>query len=234
MSDHKYIIIEKQILHAIEEGKLKAGEQLPTEAELSRKFGFSRMTVNKALTHLAGQGFIMRIRGKGIFVRTNAVSRTIASDILSGHPFFSLSRKLLSYELVSPDHLSGNACYLQNKSIENIHHFKYLYLNENKPVATVSAYLFFDFFPEISVQAPNEAYYAFQKLCISDMRLQRKVSISAHIPSSEQKQALQLQNSAILKICVKSLFNGDEENCPVEYSEIIMNGDTFLYEFLVI
>ena len=53
MEEKKYKIVEDYIIKNIKEKNFKAGEQIPTEDELCRKFGFSRMTVNKALNHLS-------------------------------------------------------------------------------------------------------------------------------------------------------------------------------------
>lgn len=230
MSDHKYLIIEKYILHAIAEGNLKAGEQLPTETELSRRFGFSRMTVNKALTHLTEKGIIMRVRGRGSFVRSKTITGSITPDLFGWRCFGSLSNKLLSYELLSPENISGNAACLLDGNVTGIHHFIYLYFDESRPVAATSAYFRFDCLPETAGKAPDEAYSVYQKLVSSDTKLQRCASISAQIPSPEQKQLLQLHHSAVMKICMKVFSQDRGKDCPVEYTEIILSGDVFRYD----
>jgi GntR family transcriptional regulator len=58
------------VLHdEIERGALAAGQPLPTELELCEQFGVSRITVRRALTDLADQGYITRRQGVGSFVR---------------------------------------------------------------------------------------------------------------------------------------------------------------------
>lgn len=54
----------------MDSGELKAGDQLPTEAEISRQFGVSRITSKRALTELENANLISRIQGKGSFVNT--------------------------------------------------------------------------------------------------------------------------------------------------------------------
>ena len=49
-------------------GNLPDGARFATEAELCAEFGVSRMTVNKILTSLAGEGLLKRYPRKGTFV----------------------------------------------------------------------------------------------------------------------------------------------------------------------
>lgn len=56
------------------EGRLKPGDRLPTEAELSRIHEVSRITVRQALDVLRQRGLIERFSGRGSFVTTPADS----------------------------------------------------------------------------------------------------------------------------------------------------------------
>ena len=56
------------IMKDIKTGRLKEGDKLPTEMELSKEFGVSRPTVRNALLRLANQGYLVRVRGNGTFV----------------------------------------------------------------------------------------------------------------------------------------------------------------------
>ena len=62
--------IEGQIKTAIIEGKLKPGERLPAERELTKLLGVSRISVREALKGLQGLGFVEIRRGGGCFVRS--------------------------------------------------------------------------------------------------------------------------------------------------------------------
>jgi GntR family transcriptional regulator, histidine utilization repressor len=54
------------------------GEQMPSETELVRRFGFSRMTINRAVRELQTAGLVNRVRGAGTFVaRLHRVSSTL-------------------------------------------------------------------------------------------------------------------------------------------------------------
>ena len=63
-----YEDIVKQIRHLIEKGKLKRGDQLPTERELSETFKVSRSTVREAIFSLETMKLVERRQGDGTYV----------------------------------------------------------------------------------------------------------------------------------------------------------------------
>lgn len=58
----------------IESGELKPGDKLPTEEELAARFAVSLTTTRKALTDLAREGIICRIKKKGTFVTSTILA----------------------------------------------------------------------------------------------------------------------------------------------------------------
>lgn len=64
----KYIQIKEAIRKEIEEGILREGQQLASEATLIVRFGASKMTVIRALQELVQEGFLSRVQGKGTYV----------------------------------------------------------------------------------------------------------------------------------------------------------------------
>jgi DNA-binding LacI/PurR family transcriptional regulator len=70
----KHRAITQHLLEAISSGKYKAGERLPSEAQLVQQFKVSRPTVGRALRDLLTEGFIERRAGSGTYVRNPAKS----------------------------------------------------------------------------------------------------------------------------------------------------------------
>lgn len=58
------------LLASIESGQLKPGDRLPSEAELGKLFGASRITIAKAVLDLQGMGLVTRRPGAGTHVTT--------------------------------------------------------------------------------------------------------------------------------------------------------------------
>jgi len=57
-------MLHREILN----GGLRPGDRVPSENELSEKYGLSRMTARKAVSLLAEKGLVSREKGKGTFV----------------------------------------------------------------------------------------------------------------------------------------------------------------------
>jgi GntR family transcriptional regulator len=67
----RYFLIESFLKNKILSGSLEPGQRLPTEQEMTAQFGFSRITIRSALSHLESEGLIVKRRAKGTFVAEN-------------------------------------------------------------------------------------------------------------------------------------------------------------------
>jgi GntR family transcriptional regulator, arabinose operon transcriptional repressor len=68
MPTHKYREILEKLQSEISSGRYKPGKRLPSEAELVRRFGTSRMTVFRAMHELQALGLVTRRVGSGTYV----------------------------------------------------------------------------------------------------------------------------------------------------------------------
>ena len=68
----------KQVLQdGIERGMYKPGDRLPSELELIRQYGISRITVRQALAELEAEGLIVRRHGKGTYVAERRIEQEL-------------------------------------------------------------------------------------------------------------------------------------------------------------
>lgn len=63
-----YVQLTRILGDLILSGKLRPGERIPSENELSTSFSLSRMTVRKAISELVRRGVLRSEKGKGTFV----------------------------------------------------------------------------------------------------------------------------------------------------------------------
>lgn len=75
-----YRQIAQQLRAAIVEGRLPAGERLPSESSLMDHYGVARMTVRQALGELKAEGLVVAEHGRGVFVRSSPRVRRLASE----------------------------------------------------------------------------------------------------------------------------------------------------------
>jgi DNA-binding GntR family transcriptional regulator len=65
-----YETLKSQILN----GSYPTGARIPPETELTKRFGASRMTVNRAIKELQMAGYVRRTRGSGTYVLSRQVT----------------------------------------------------------------------------------------------------------------------------------------------------------------
>ncbi len=62
-----YAQVKQSLKAGLEAGRWRAGQLMPSEAELVAQFGVSRMTVHRALRELQSEGMVDRVQGVGTF-----------------------------------------------------------------------------------------------------------------------------------------------------------------------
>ena len=67
-SPPKHRQVYEALSREIQSGRLKRGDRLPSEAELVRTFGASRITVGRAVRDLQSRGLVERRAGSGTYV----------------------------------------------------------------------------------------------------------------------------------------------------------------------
>ncbi|MCC7084911.1 MAG: GntR family transcriptional regulator [Pirellulales bacterium] len=89
----KFEQIKRRIIADIESGVLSPGARIASETELMQRHDVARMTVQRSLNEMADEGYLVRIKGKGTFVR---VPHHGAQD-----------KKLAAFALVIPELRDG-------------------------------------------------------------------------------------------------------------------------------
>ncbi|HEX7324440.1 MAG TPA: histidine utilization repressor [Rhodanobacteraceae bacterium] len=64
----RYEVIRDAVLRKITSGVYRRDDRIPTEAELCRRYGVSRMTANRAILELVHRNYLYRVPGAGTFV----------------------------------------------------------------------------------------------------------------------------------------------------------------------
>src|SRR5260370_19037554 len=73
----RYYQLKEIIRERIRSGEWKRGELIPSERELSEKYGISRMTARQAIRELVNEGLFYREQGKGNFVSQRKITQQL-------------------------------------------------------------------------------------------------------------------------------------------------------------
>jgi GntR family transcriptional regulator of arabinose operon len=71
-----HVQLYNQIKHLILSGQWEPGIKLPSELELQKQLGISRSTIRQALKSIESEGLIVRVTGRGSFVRSHFLEKT--------------------------------------------------------------------------------------------------------------------------------------------------------------
>lgn len=86
--DFIYQPLKKNLIRQIEAGRLKRGDCILSEKRLVQRYGISNKSVRKAIKELVEEGYMLAIRGKGVFVvedykKKNAVNADTIGVVVS-------------------------------------------------------------------------------------------------------------------------------------------------------
>lgn len=104
-----YARLKRHVRSRVESGEWPPDHRVPSENELVKSLGVSRMTANRALRELATEGLVTRIRGKGSFVAARKRSSqfqsvpNIADEIRARGGAHGASVLLLQSEACGPE-----------------------------------------------------------------------------------------------------------------------------------
>lgn len=72
--------VADQLARRIDSGELSPAQRLPTEQQLSERFGVSRNVVREAVSRLKSMGLLVSRQGAGVFVAPRGQARALAFD----------------------------------------------------------------------------------------------------------------------------------------------------------
>jgi GntR family transcriptional regulator len=223
-----YAQIQTQLLGMIHSGQLKPGDTLPSEEELSRVYGVSRMTARQALQSLKNQGLAARHKGLGTFVTQPKVEKDIAH--LSG---FTAEMQALgmtpSSQLLAAEVLPATveeAASLAIKPGAAIFRLRRLRLADALPVAIEECTLSLDRFPGIDrIDFVHESLYRTLRERYAIRFALADEVLEAQPAGRTEAHLLDLPPHSSLLVISRVLWA--EEDQPVELARSLYRGDRY-------
>ncbi|AYW46102.1 GntR family transcriptional regulator [Tetragenococcus koreensis] len=220
-------ILKKQI-----ESNMIPHEKLPSERELEKKYGISRITVRLALQELETEGYIYRQHGKGTFVSDLSKS---AADLAGAYSFTEQMKKLgrnpetivLSFKQIEATKKVARA--LNVPLGESIFELKRLRSADKEPLMVETSFLPVKPFLSLTKeQMENKPLYDIfsedfgQKIRLADEEFY------ASIASNEDAEILKVAIGAPVLHLVRTTYNMKNE--VIEYTLSVARADQFHYK----
>lgn len=161
----KYQLIESYLIDRITSNELSPGDPLPTEAELSKQFSCSRVTVRQALSNLTFDGFIVKKQGSGSYVKVN-VNNSKSPEVKSFTEDMIEAGKIPSSRVVSFNVVKAGkqiAEFLQIKPDDLVYYIERTRYGNDEPIMFEKTFMSVDKFPDISVSVFQHSKYQFIK-----------------------------------------------------------------------
>jgi len=226
-----YIQIKDIILDEIRSGKLKPEQQILSESNLAELYGVNRLTARSAITQLVNEGFLVRIHGRGTFVKRPIVesSSSYINNFLQDmmDKGYSVKTELLSGTLLpAPSQIQSELslqpgehifCLRRRRSVN----FEYLVVLETYLPATLCPDL-------LSKDLEGRSLY---EILRTDYKLEldtAQESLEARIADSLVAGELSQEIGAPILFSIRrtSLSNGS----PIEFTNSWYRGDRYSFE----
>ena len=214
------------------ENELSPGDALPSERELSERYGLSRTTVRLAMAELENMGLIVRRHGKGTFV---AEAHGEPADLMGGYSFTEQMRSMgrvprtetLKFEIVdAPKHVAE---HLGMHLGEKVYRIRRLRIADDIPMMLERTYLPVSQFVGLTLEdLERKPLYEIIEKDYHEVIKVADEEFRASLARLEEARLLGIQEgSPVLKL-VRTTY--DEKNLVIEYTHSVARADQFKYK----
>ena len=239
-----YKQIADHLRAAIAQGRLREGDQLPSEAQMMTHYGVARMTARNALRLLQDEGLITAEHGRGVYVRARPPVRRLASDRFAqrhrkeGKAAFDIEAEqhgvtpqvdqLTVTEATAPPEVADRLKVSENSPVL-VRNRRYLL--DGRPVETAISYVPADLARGTPIADPNPGpggIYA--RLEEQGNTLERFTEeVSARMPTPEEVRRLALPPGVPVFRLVRTAY--DIDGRAVEVCDTIMSAEAYVLNY---
>lgn len=220
-----YVQLTNILRKQISEGLFRPGDQLPSEAQLCRRYGVSPMTVRRSINLLVDQDVVSTAQGRGTFVKVLELSAA-SFDLQELHKLFNQGAgthiRLLDVGIVPAD--AATALKLNINVGENTIYIRRLLSKDQEPIFYHREHLIYD--PKLPIVEAEMDVTSLQGLFanVDNALLKRgELTVKATLMTEEEAKILQtLLPSAAF--CLEHIFC-DFDDRPISAGWFIFRAD---------
>jgi GntR family transcriptional regulator len=227
----KYYKISQEIISRILSGELKPGMRIPSENEIISIYQVSNTTARKILQEIENAGWVMRVKGKGTFVHTRNVQRSVTrilgftkNMLESG---YSPSTRLLDAGIVRTGYESyvNGRRYRMKGPVYRIHRLRFA---DDIPMMLERRYISLTFCPDIEKQNFESSLYdIYEKIYGIKLTEVNQMLSTMIITDTGTKMLFRTENSIPAFLVEGVTFCGKEMILEMERS--IYRGDKYRF-----
>ncbi|NEQ54319.1 MAG: phosphonate metabolism transcriptional regulator PhnF [Leptolyngbya sp. SIO3F4] len=220
-----YLQIADELRRNIEESVFNVGDQLPTELELSKRFGVHRHTLRRAVDVLRQEGIVDVERGRGTFVVAPIAlpigKRVRFNEALKAQSLAPTREVLRIVDIKADPKLAQK---LEIDLGASVILLERLYLVDELPIDVSSSHFPGQRFPELITHC--ETYNSISQMLLKEYKcdhIRRSTRISARMARPRDARLLKMPaNSPIL---LSESINVDQNGTVIEYGVTRFRGD---------
>lgn len=227
-----YVQLTTALRGKIERGEWKPDQRIPSENELNRMYGISRMTARQVLAQLVHEELLFRVQGKGTFVAHPKIGATSPTYLGIREQLermgYATTATVLSSEAAPAD--VRVAAHLAISPDELVYRLRRVRLVDGEPISLNTSFVPVRLAPELAVDD-----LVHRQLCeiLQDryhLRMSRVTeSLESTLPSPEEAKLLRIRRTTPLLLLRQEI--SDASGQRFEYSRILFRGDKIRLEF---
>ncbi len=227
-----YMQLASVLRGQIERGEWQPGQKIPSENELNRMYGISRMTARQVLAQLVSEDLLFRVQGKGTFVaRPKIATRALAYMGIRQQlerMGISTTTRVLSTEVLPADTVVAAALRVRRGTL--VHEIRRLRLAEDEPISLHTSYV-----PRhLAAGLAGEDLVNLQLCQILEegyeLRMTKvKEALEATMASAAEAKLLRVRRTMPLLLLRQEIADPSERH--FEFSRILFRGDKIRIEF---
>ncbi len=218
--------IATTLIDEIGQGRYAPGDKLPTEAELSRRFGVNRHTVRRALGHLGEEELVHARRGAGVFVAGRPTDYPMGKRVRF-HQNLAAAGRMPAKDILSLETRAADPAEMDALALEpgaQVHAYEGLSLADTQPIALFRSVFPAARFPDLlpALEEDRSVTKSLARFGVADYT-RASTRITAKLATATQALQLRVAEGAPLLRTVG--INQDPEGRPIEYGTTWFAGD---------
>jgi GntR family transcriptional regulator len=217
----------------IKRGEWRSGQKIPSENELNRLYGVSRMTARQVLAQLVSEDLLFRVQGKGTFVAQPKISTRSPAyqgirEQLEGMGY-AVATRVLAKNVVPADERVARA--LRVTPGEPVHEIRRVRtLSDAEPISLHTSYVPERLAPHLDVDDLVN-----RQLCVvlevdHGLRMSKvSESLESTLPNAHEARDLRIGRTTPLLLLTHEI--SDPSGRLFEFSRILFRGDKVRLQF---